>query len=84
MRYGEQSQMILAGPAKILARSGLLQVWEAGRKALEGRAAFRLPTPTLTELPAELLERGNAVMRLGSERRNHANRSRIKGMYDCG
>jgi hypothetical protein len=48
----------LPGPAE--DTSGQKQVWEVARRALEGRAAFRLPTPNLTELPPELLQRGNA------------------------
>ncbi len=48
----------IPGPAE--DTSAQKQVWEAARQVLEGRAAFRLPTPALMELPPELLERGNA------------------------
>lgn len=48
----------IPGPAEDTAAQK--QVWEAARRALKGRAAFRLPTPVLTELPLELSERGNA------------------------
>jgi hypothetical protein len=47
-------------PGPMEDTSAQRQVWETARNALERRPAFALPTPTLTELPAALLERGNA------------------------
>jgi hypothetical protein len=47
-------------PAPTEDTSGQRQTWETARRAVEQRAPYGLPAPTLAELPQELLERGNA------------------------